>query len=368
MIKSLRLTADSLEGDPLKIEYCRRAVCTVVTMDHTLSPSLNMPCLCTFEQRFKNPYSEKDLESIGRSETACIDPLEVKPPHLIAEISNLSQMFCQVCVYHREGGHTNDLPDLERRHSEWQTKLPEIVIDSGAKSGALRQLLYLHLLYHHIGQLLCFPSLRSKASAQPDFDKHSQNIIQCHYHASIITEIVKSGWEIAGLDVHNASFGQILTVAAAVHMHACLTANSKQQRETSYANITVITDCIVRVRKHCRLFDRISAQLDTFLQICSRSSNSRTIFDHNERLLHHILHYGTAFERLGQRKTGQIADLAEPLENSPGRAQELQDPESIHFSATPMDDDFQNCAWLYSDSSLNDLYTMPYFDFDISML
>lgn len=263
LVKSLRLTENPLEGDPIREECCRRVVCTVVLMDRTLSSSLNLPCCFSLHQCFKEPCTEQELKSMGSARKNVMDHLELETPNLIAAIFRLSHLFCEVCIYHRHGGYEDDLQNFEQRHSEWINTLHDSLVYSQVNfemhqmRGTLRQFLYLHLLYHHIGQLLLFPSLRASDSRSSDTADCPSRIMQCHYHARRITEIVEHGWRIAGMDIHNVSFGQILTVAAAVHMHSCLTARSKGQREARQANLTVINDCFSRVRKHCRIFDRI---------------------------------------------------------------------------------------------------------------
>lgn len=52
--------------------------------------------------------------------------------------------------------------------------------------------------------------------------------------------------------------------------------------------------------------DSQAAQLETFLHICSQSSTSSTLFDKNQRLIRHILHYGTAYERVNYHKAGKL--------------------------------------------------------------
>lgn len=124
------------------------------------------------------------------------------------------------------------------------------------------------------------------------------------------------------MDMHNISMGQILTVSAAIIMHARLTAGP-DEIQACMGKLQVIDAAFARNKEHCRVFDRMvrapllptctkaderkSAQLDTFLQICNYSSTSSTIFDKNERLIQHILHYGTSYERSDYHKTGKFS-------------------------------------------------------------
>ena len=125
--------------------------------------------------------------------------------------------------------------------------------------GAIRLFSYIHLLYHHICQLLYFPYLQPSGSdtAAAPLDVRT---INCHHHTSRITEIIRDNNKVASIDLHNVSIGQILKVAAAVHMHACLTVRTREQADVAKAaheNLITITDCLERIRQGCRIFDRV---------------------------------------------------------------------------------------------------------------
>ena len=56
-------------------------------------------------------------------------------------------------------------------------------------------------------------------------------ILKCHYHAGMITEISDYAWKPAKLDIHKISVGQILTVSAAIIMHTHLIATGPEEIE-----------------------------------------------------------------------------------------------------------------------------------------
>ncbi|RDW77442.1 hypothetical protein BP6252_05495 [Coleophoma cylindrospora] len=371
MCKVLRLAEDNAESDPLKKEMARRLFATVILMDRMISPSLNVPLNFSLCEAFRQPCDDDEFKRIKFRQPPLTQTFP--PANLIDEILKLSKLFAQICLFHRHGGEVETWQDLEHQQKEWPKALHETLVynpinfESHRIRHNLRQFMYLHLLYHHVSQLIYFPYLRSSGS-ELTTETDRLRSLDCNFHASRITEIVQYSYMTAGFDIHNVSFGQILTVAAAVHMHACLTASSKEQREQSQNHLLIITDCLSRTREHCRIFDRISAQLDKFLQICGQSSSSRNVFDKNQRLLRQILHYGTAYEYMNHQNSGRLEApsnaSSEAITPPHGSASTPIAPvlsaEYIDWLATNADsvDAFQNCAWLYSDSSLNDLYSL----------
>lgn len=266
MAKILRLSEDTGETDPLKREMSHRLMCTIAVMDRTLSPSLSLPCYMSLSDIVPRPCDEEEFRRIKMRAPPVVS--ETPPANLAAEIFTLSHLFCQVCLYHRNGGDLETWQDLERQQSEWRNILHTSLIYNTTNfslhqtKGTLREFIYLHLLYHHIGQLIYFPFLQA-GSGNPD-ELERLRIFNCHQHATSITGIISYTWSAANFDVHNVSIGQILTVAAAVHMHACLTANSKELRESSQGNLGIITDCLSRIRIHCRIFNRVVSPLPFF--------------------------------------------------------------------------------------------------------
>jgi hypothetical protein len=130
-------------------------------------------------------------------------------------------------------------------------------------------------------------------------------------------------------------------------------------------------------------------------------------------LIQHILHYGTSYERHDYHKKGQITGLQEPSSAEDTDMEKTTPDTPVHLASQPPissslgknmagtsqmgvrgpigpgqqlselalgtrtgsgiqgpmaaggrpeDDGFQNCAWMFSDSSLNDLYAVPFLD------
>jgi hypothetical protein len=327
MCKILRLSEEPSESDPLKRELCLRLLSTVVLMDRTLSPSLNVPCYFSPDEVVPQPCDDEEL---ARIKTRVPRVARESSANLITELLRLSQDFRQICLHHRQGGNTEGWQEMERRHSEWPSILHGSLaynrtnIESHRAKHTLRRFTYMHLMHHHIGQLIYFPFLQANASTSgPAVDMGGLQVLKCRHQARQITEIIQNSWVTEGFDVHNVSIGQILTVAAAVIMHARLTSSNQEQGAASQTQLVIINDSLTRIKAHCRIFDRIvrffvldhgnslnysnkAAQLDTFLRICSQSTSSKSIFKKNERLIRHILHYGSAYERLNYGDAGMI--------------------------------------------------------------
>jgi hypothetical protein len=140
---------------------------------------------------------------------------------------------------------------MERRHSEWPKFLHESLsythsnLENHRAKRILRRFIYMHLMYHHIGQLIYFPFLQANTSTSGTGGvMRGLQVMKCHHHARQVTEIVQNTWSTEGFDVHNVSVGQILTVAAAVTMHARLTFNNQEQGATSQVQLGIINDSL----------------------------------------------------------------------------------------------------------------------------
>lgn len=286
MCKALRLTEDSFEPDPLKRELSRRLISTVVLMDCTLSPSLNASCYFSSSETTSEPCDDDELAKIRARAPAL--PQDPPSAGLLAEILRQSKLFRQVCIYHRQGSNLEQLQAFETQQIDWERSLHESLIynvtnfELHRAKNTLREYTYLHLLSCHIGQLIYFPHLQSSGSNLVTDDRRLK-VASCHHYATNITATVQQTWNTAGFDVHNASIGQILTVSAAVLMHACLTATSREEVEASQMRLTTINDCLTRMKEHCRIFDRVvcveyqtsSKSLLILISVCSTRFFSR---------------------------------------------------------------------------------------------
>lgn len=419
MAKSLRLETDPFQGDIRRVDDCRRIVCNLALLDRILSPSFNMQCYYSLSEEFREPLPLEKLRWYSGQPRTSTQESAIYAPDISTEIFRLSHLLCGICTYYRKGEQARSLNEYERQHLDWQRKLQgdlaytALSFDKHRRQGTLRQFLFLHLLHNHIGQLLYFPTLGGGLHAHqvPGVAGRDQSkVALCQYHAARISEIVDEAWRVAGVNVHNTCCGQILTVSAAVHMHSCLTSESSTHKIASLASINVIMEALVRMRRHCRIFDRIvsgmifttsvcmrvlirptkSTQLDAFFQICNQNNAPGNVYDGDTRLLRRIMHYGTAFERLDETNAhnavpvaaAQTQELGSPpnvresvfdtvagAQSGAGTPTQQLDFQSLDWLTTfeQPEGDSRRFDWLFSEDSLYDLHTMAYMDFDSLM-
>lgn len=190
--KLLRIE-DTSNMDAMTRESCRRLMCTLMVMDRTLSPSLNMPCSFETEKAIADPLPDNEYEGIATGSA----------PHgyngnLMSEIVKLANLFMGVCVYHRYHGDEDAWRTLAEQQAVWERRLPEDLTWTPANFGfhhrnqSLRKYLYIHLLHNHICQLIYFPFLQGSAVTSPSPYLGGEQIRRCHYHAQQITGMCTS--------------------------------------------------------------------------------------------------------------------------------------------------------------------------------
>jgi hypothetical protein len=160
--KILRLSDESSETDPLRREMALRFLSTVVLMDRTLSPPLNIPCYFSSGEIIPEPC---DYEELARIKTRTPLVAQVPRANLTAGILRLLEDFRQICLHHRQGGNLEAWQAMERRFAEWPLFIHNTLahntsnIELHRPKHTLRRFRYMHLLHHHIGQLIYFPFL-----------------------------------------------------------------------------------------------------------------------------------------------------------------------------------------------------------------
>jgi hypothetical protein len=137
-------------------------------MDCTLSPSLNAICYFSPSEPTREPCDDDELAKL-RSRAPVL-PQKEPSAGLLAEIVRQSKLFRHVCLYHRQGSNPEQLQPLETQQVNWESLLPESLVYNTANfelhqaRNTLRKFTYLHLLSHHVGQLIYFPYLQNNLS------------------------------------------------------------------------------------------------------------------------------------------------------------------------------------------------------------
>ncbi|KAG7140393.1 hypothetical protein HYQ45_002815 [Verticillium longisporum] len=139
--------------------------------------------------------------------------------------------------------------------------------------------LHMHMLYHHIGQLLYFSNLGH----------------ECHAHARATADIVDYAWRQGDFDIHNYMAGQILTLASVVLSHALLVKPSVEDERRKVC----IRQTVARVRHHTRMFNWVHQFLDEW----EAKTTTLQVFE-KDNLLDEITFLGSQFEKLDYRNAG----------------------------------------------------------------
>jgi hypothetical protein len=388
MVKALRLLEDS-EVDPLQLELNRRLVGTIALMDRILSPALRFP-LHLFSTQHLIPKLLNDEEFVALKRRLP-SSAETPSPSVAQEILNLSKILATVCqAYHgRDSLMILAAQEAELRnsvnHYEPALAWTEANLDRHVQKDTLRRFAFMHMLYHHVGQLIYFKSLsraRNGGSTRTGLD---EQVAQCHYHAQSIVTIAEYIWNNAGFDLHNFVMGQCFTVATVINTHALLMASDEAQTTTIHARIETLRVCVGRIKRHCRMFNWVSTSLDQFLRLCNESDRPlNEVFDRDPALLGQMLQLGSHFEKLDYRTGGRIQGLDSLLRAMPGgepspHSQDTWSPVSSHAPTVATARDravprsrqsldlasqsqnwtLDDLAWAFSDSSLPQLYAVP---------
>lgn len=258
MIKALRLLEDA-EVDPLQLELTRRLIGTIVLMDRILSPALRFPLhMPSTQYTIPRMCSDEDFGALKHRTSL---PNRSYQPSVSQEIVNLSKILAGVC----QGYRTQDpFAVLSEQEDEYQRSVvgfePALAwtkenLEQHQRADSLRRFAFMHVLYHHVGQLIYFKSLSRTQDSHSNHDDLETQITKCHYHARTIANIADYTWTCAGFDLHNFVMGQCLTVATVVHTHALLLAPSPTEATEVQNRIETLRTCVGRVKRHCRMFN-----------------------------------------------------------------------------------------------------------------
>jgi hypothetical protein len=240
MLKVLRLLDVNAEIDPVRLECSRRLACTIALLDRfvalplKLAPHLSdaVPMMMTDDEfwalKRRAPGAPPRKASVNQ------------------EILRLSETLVQTCTA-SAAGDTATLVDVRRSLEGYWADDPGLQytqanLDLHRDKDTLRSFVYMHVLYHHVGQLAHFSSAPG-AIAGPS--------PECHHHARSIAAITQHTWLHAGLDLHNVTVGQIFTLASVVLSHALLITPSPDDEQLRL----VLRASITRVKNHTRMFN-----------------------------------------------------------------------------------------------------------------
>lgn len=228
MVKVLRLLDTSAEIDPVRLECSRRLASTVALMDRFVSLILRFTPHLT--ERIPTMMADDDFWALKRREPIVL----CRKTSVSQEIVNLSELLVAVS---RQNNNSAELRSSFRNRwaDEPLQQYTTTNLEYHRQKDSLRSFLHMHMLYHHIGQLLYFSNLGH----------------ECHAHARATADIVDYAWREGDFDIHNYMAGQILTLASVVLSHALLMKPSVEDERRKVC----IRQTVARVRYHTRMFN-----------------------------------------------------------------------------------------------------------------
>lgn len=188
-------------------------------------------------------------------------PLESNHGRIYDLLVQLSRIIHEIGLVYRNGG---SVTELERSKTELDVvfstlnlyyRYDMVNLIANKDRGTLRRFAFLHLLYHHAGQLVTFCSLRGLEKSVCEPFCHPEWEVHCYQHAQSITGIIQYTFEQAGFDLHNLQMGQILTVATIVHAHARMKASSRHDIERLGLEIATLQNCVDRLKVRTRMYN-----------------------------------------------------------------------------------------------------------------
>lgn len=256
IVSLLQLDQGLVEPDCIQTEMSRRLVATIALMENIFTPSVNI-------QRGLMPidpipilHSEEDFDSLK----ACrqIKPDTQSAPSMMNKILELSSIYFQIRQDwdKRSGGA---LPNYRDRLQRWEASLPHSFLyspnnmRSHLEKFRLRPFTFMHLLRHHVWNIVLFESLTWPPTLQTANENHAHT--EAYHHASQIMEIVQWYHELSSSDIHNPCFGQIATTTLVILVHQILSTADDMVRQGVQTQIHSLRQCLERVKQHSRLFN-----------------------------------------------------------------------------------------------------------------
>ncbi|KAM5357739.1 hypothetical protein ACJZ2D_015967 [Fusarium nematophilum] len=324
MLRALRLMDISSGEASVSSETHRRLVCTMALMDRLISFPLRLTPHFSGRDRIPTMLHDDEFLALkrGRVNQGTSTHSHTRAASISQEIMFLSEILAELYNVYLAGD--TEVSKMESRFNQYSSaRNPSLHWTSSNVShhlqhDTLRQFSYMHLLYHHIGQLVYFKALKPTVGQPLEQSPGGYSSAEeCHRHSSCIAAIVQTLWEKAGFDLHNFSIGKILTIAVVVHAHALLVAPTNEVADHIHNQIAAMTSCIHRAKNHTRMFIWVHQHLQTFTNIFTQDTSVwARIFDDNSRLLRQMVYLGSYYEKFDPRTAGHrtgIEALLEPL-------------------------------------------------------
>lgn len=263
IINLLQLDQNPPGTDPFQDEISRRLVATIGLMENLFTPSVNISRGLQPISPLPMLYSDEDFDLIKAR--ALTPSRNLRKPALMNEILQLSDIFFQIRKQW-SSVYNDTVSGLKDRLRHWEMKLPTSFIYSEQnmehhlRSFQIRPFVSLHLLYHHVWQILLFESLTwpppsYNPTGYDSIEPSTRELSQVYHHAIGVAEIISRLWELARSDIQNPCFAQIAITTTVILAHRLLSTRDAKEREHTQDTIKTVYGCILRVQHYCRLFN-----------------------------------------------------------------------------------------------------------------
>lgn len=239
----------------------RRLVATIALMENLFTPSVNI-------ERGLSPITLINVDASSTRRKSIFGPAELSPLLAIMnEIIYLAELHYQI---QRDWRTSIALPpqhDFIALLQRWQDTLPKHLwrtpenFEYHHKKLSLRSYAFMHLLQIHLRNLLLFKQLQWPPTIGSGSTRNAFTL-RIYEQASSITSIVNWLWQTKRLEIHNASFAQIATIAEVIHLHRLLSTTDIDTIHSTQSEIKTLYECLVRIKGHCRLFSWVVCSLN----------------------------------------------------------------------------------------------------------
>ncbi|KAL2854025.1 hypothetical protein BJX68DRAFT_232689 [Aspergillus pseudodeflectus] len=257
----LRLDKPASDLDPVQAELCRRLIATIILMENTFPPYLDLARSLPPISPLPQLYSEDEFDIVKSSALTTPNHRSLHLPCVPQNLLLLSEIYYKTCQLVKVSGNQQFAP-LQQQLSDWNTNLhPSLALtqanlETHQQKFTLRSFMYMHLLYEYIWQLILFDSLDwTESTLSGTSDTGNGATLLIYKHASATASIVQQVWFLAHLDLHNACFGQMVKTAQVILTHWLLTATDPRVITGIQSQLLALRDCLTRVKAHCRLFN-----------------------------------------------------------------------------------------------------------------
>ncbi|KAL2871220.1 uncharacterized protein BJX67DRAFT_218888 [Aspergillus lucknowensis] len=237
-------------------EIARRLVVTIALMENLFTPSINI-------ERGLSPMAPElngEPNAVLNRTSVCGVAEPGRTLAIMDEILHLSDIHYQVRRSWQIKPNLSPRQDFAATLQKWQDNLPSNLqlapgnFEYHREKLSLRRYAFMHLLQLHIQQLLVLEQLQWPPVIHNAFTRDTSTA-KAYEQASGIASIVNWLWHTAQMDIHNASFGQIVTTAQVIHVHRLLSSTDPNTIAEAQSEIITLQDCLERVKGHCRLFN-----------------------------------------------------------------------------------------------------------------